>query len=40
MQNVMALDVLCADSEQGFSLDEVVFRTQEPFLTEGDEPAV
>ena len=35
MQTIITLDVLCATSDQGFSLDELVFRTQELFLTEG-----
>jgi len=35
MQNIITLDVLCATSEKGFSLDELVFRTKELFETQG-----
>jgi len=35
MQNIIAMEVLSATSEKGFSLDELVFRTKELFETEG-----
>ncbi len=35
MQNIIAMEVLSATSEKGFSLDELVFRTKELFEKEG-----
>lgn len=35
MQNIIAMKVLSATSEKGFSLDELVFRTKELFEKEG-----
>jgi len=35
MQNIIAMEVLSATSEKGFSLDELVLRTKELFETEG-----
>ena len=35
MQNIIAMEVLSAVSENGFSLDELVFRTKELFEKEG-----
>ena len=35
MQDIITLDVLCATSEKGFSLDELVFRTKGLFEKEG-----
>ncbi len=35
MQNIITLEALSATSENGFSLDELVFRTKELFETEG-----
>ena len=35
MQNIIAMKVLSATSEKGFSLDELVFRTKEQFEKEG-----
>jgi hypothetical protein len=35
MQNIIAMEVLSATSEKGFSLDELVFKTKELFETEG-----
>jgi len=35
MQNIIAMEVLSATSEKGFSLDELVFKTRELFEKEG-----
>ena len=35
MQNIITLEVLSAVSENGFSLDELVFQTRELFETQG-----
>ncbi|MCK5565739.1 MAG: hypothetical protein KAJ07_10875 [Planctomycetes bacterium] len=35
MQNIIAMEVLSATSEKGFSLDELVFKTKELFEKEG-----
>jgi len=35
MQNIITIDVFCATSEKGFSLDELVFKTKQLFETEG-----
>jgi hypothetical protein len=35
MQNIIAMEVLSATSEQSFSLDELVFKTKKLFETEG-----
>ena len=35
MQNIIAMEVLSATSEKGFSLDELVFKTKVLFETEG-----
>jgi len=35
MQNIITLEVLSAVSENGFSLDELVFQTRELFDKEG-----
>jgi hypothetical protein len=35
MQNIIAIEVLSATSEQGFSLDELVFKTKELFEKQG-----
>ena len=35
MQNIIAMEVLSATSEKGFSLDELVFRTKELFEKNG-----
>jgi len=35
MQNIIAMEVLSATSEKGFSLDELVFRTKELFEKDG-----
>lgn len=35
MQNIIAMEVLSAVSEKGFSLDELVFKTKELFEKEG-----
>ena len=35
MQNIIAMEVLSATSEKGFSLDELVFKTKEVFEKEG-----
>ena len=35
MQNIIAMEVLSAVSENGFSLDELVFKTKELFEEEG-----
>ena len=35
MQDIIAIEVLSATSEKGFSLDELIFRTKELFEKEG-----